>query len=212
VPKTAELSQTLTGVAASGNLYLKVTGTGITPVGGTCQAQAAAIQAPARSSLIVRDANGAVVGVPGTRHDSPVSLEVFFPSVGSAIYGGITSDGFLERDVLMFTSTDCTGPALTYRLTTSVLPTLGLYRPAAQKLYGAGASAGAFIHASGSWLRVSTDLPGHTPYTALICSSEGGTLIAPSECCFVGGTGFSVNTALEENAPAFIEPLSVAIQ
>jgi hypothetical protein len=38
-PKTAELRETLTGVSAAGNLYLKVTGTGITPVGGACQAQ-----------------------------------------------------------------------------------------------------------------------------------------------------------------------------
>lgn len=42
-PKTAELRETLTGVSAAGNLYLKVTGTGITPVGGACQAQTASL-------------------------------------------------------------------------------------------------------------------------------------------------------------------------
>src|SRR5438552_16434498 len=41
LPSTDELALTLTGVTAAGNLYLKVTGTGIVPVGGACQAQAA---------------------------------------------------------------------------------------------------------------------------------------------------------------------------
>ncbi len=40
-PKTAEIRNTITGVTASGHFYLKVTGTGVTPVGGACQAQAA---------------------------------------------------------------------------------------------------------------------------------------------------------------------------
>lgn len=38
-PKTIDLRHTLTGVTTEGNLYLKVTGTGVTPVGGACQAQ-----------------------------------------------------------------------------------------------------------------------------------------------------------------------------
>jgi hypothetical protein len=211
-PKTAELSQTLTGVSAIGNLYLKVTGAGVVPVGGSCQAQAAAVQAPAPLlSLVVKDANGAVVGVPGTRHDSPVSLEVFFPGV-SVVYGGITTSGFLERDVLMFTSSDCTGPALTARLADSVLPTLGVCRPALQKVYGAGLPTGAFAHNSGSYLAVSSALPGHTPHTALSCSTAGGTFLPPSECCFSGGTGFPVNVAQSIDAPAFVEPLTLAVQ
>lgn len=46
-PKTAEIRQTLEGVSAPGHVYLKVTGTGITPVGGACQAQAAVGDLPA---------------------------------------------------------------------------------------------------------------------------------------------------------------------
>lgn len=38
-PKTTELQQTLTGVTPALPLYLKVTGTGVTAVGGACQAQ-----------------------------------------------------------------------------------------------------------------------------------------------------------------------------
>src|SRR5438093_5293449 len=43
LPSTDELALTLTGVTAAGNLYLKVTGTGIVPIGGACQAQAAQV-------------------------------------------------------------------------------------------------------------------------------------------------------------------------
>jgi hypothetical protein len=46
-PKTNELRHTLTGVTSSGNLYLKVTGIGVTPINGICQAQAAQIALPA---------------------------------------------------------------------------------------------------------------------------------------------------------------------
>ncbi len=45
LPNTDELSVTLPNVTASGNLYLKVTGTGVVPVGGACQAQAAQVVA-----------------------------------------------------------------------------------------------------------------------------------------------------------------------
>jgi hypothetical protein len=40
-PKTAELRATLTGVVGASNIFLMVTGTGVTAVGGVCQAQAA---------------------------------------------------------------------------------------------------------------------------------------------------------------------------
>ena len=46
LPNTDELSVTLPGVTTGGNLYLKVTGTGVVPVGGACQAQAAQVVAP----------------------------------------------------------------------------------------------------------------------------------------------------------------------
>jgi hypothetical protein len=46
-PEAAELRTTVTGVAPAGGFYLKVTGTGITPVGTACQAEAAARTADA---------------------------------------------------------------------------------------------------------------------------------------------------------------------
>ena len=46
LPNTVALQTTLPGVAAHGNLYLKVTGTGIVPIAGACQAQAATVPVP----------------------------------------------------------------------------------------------------------------------------------------------------------------------
>jgi hypothetical protein len=49
-PKTAELRATLTGVIGTGSVYLQVTGTGVIPVNGTCQAQAGHGTPPATCS------------------------------------------------------------------------------------------------------------------------------------------------------------------
>jgi hypothetical protein len=46
LPNTVALQTTLPGVTYHGNLYLKVTGTGIIPVAGACQAQSAIVPAP----------------------------------------------------------------------------------------------------------------------------------------------------------------------
>lgn len=46
LPNTVALQTTLSGVTAHGNLFLKVTGTGIVPVAGPCQAQAVTVPAP----------------------------------------------------------------------------------------------------------------------------------------------------------------------
>lgn len=46
LPNTVALQHTLPGVTADGNLYLKVTGTGVVPVAGVCQAQAARVSPP----------------------------------------------------------------------------------------------------------------------------------------------------------------------
>jgi hypothetical protein len=63
-PTTDELKTTLTGVPAIGNLFLTVTGAGVTASGPTCQAQAAASITPGGSPpLFLRDGNNTVLGV-----------------------------------------------------------------------------------------------------------------------------------------------------
>jgi hypothetical protein len=63
VPTTDELQATLTGVTAGGNLYLTVTGTGVTAEGATCQAQDASDQGtlPTLHDLTVQTGNAQVV-------------------------------------------------------------------------------------------------------------------------------------------------------
>ena len=46
LPATDALQHTLPVVTATGNLYMTVTGTGVVPVGGACQAQAAQVPVP----------------------------------------------------------------------------------------------------------------------------------------------------------------------
>ena len=64
-PKTDDLRTTLTSVTPSSPLYLKVTGTGVTTVGGACQVQAAGgvgATGPA-TGFVVKDSNGATLGI-----------------------------------------------------------------------------------------------------------------------------------------------------
>jgi hypothetical protein len=50
-PKIVRLRHTMTGVAAATELFLQVTGTGITPIGGACQAQGPGGGGPAAPAL-----------------------------------------------------------------------------------------------------------------------------------------------------------------
>jgi hypothetical protein len=49
LPNTVELRTTLAGVSVTGNVYLRVNGTGVAPVGGVCQAQAGQVSTAAVS-------------------------------------------------------------------------------------------------------------------------------------------------------------------
>ena len=116
-PKTTELRQTLAGVDASGNLYLKVTGTGVTAVGGACQVQVAS-QPPAP---VVKDANGTIIGtyVGQVSIESYVgqvsALETLLRRVGGKTVGiPFRSNGFVAYPDLFFDAPGCTGNAFTW--------------------------------------------------------------------------------------------------
>jgi hypothetical protein len=132
--KTAELSTTLTAVGASGNLYLKVTGVGIAPVGGACQAQAGSVQPAAGSVLTLKDANGAVIGVPA---DDAGFFYLPIPG-GETARVRILPTGFpgsLDDDVF-FTGANCTGQMLSNDTTaTGSFTRTGFYRAVGTDLY-----------------------------------------------------------------------------
>lgn len=113
--KIVELHQTMLGVTATGNLYLKVTGTGVVPVGGACQAQAAAVAGGAGGGAVVRDAVNTVLGptLDGASFLTPVGSELARLSV--------TENGYVYIGYIYFAAPSCSGQAYSY-------PTPGLFR------------------------------------------------------------------------------------
>jgi hypothetical protein len=97
-PTIDEVHETLTGVNAAGDLYLTVTGTGITPVGGACEVQAT-VQPPA---AVVKDANGLLVGTPVQASYGPIALR----SVGGTTVGIDISVGYT---CVLFSTAGCGG-------------------------------------------------------------------------------------------------------
>jgi hypothetical protein len=123
-PKASTLNQTLSGVTTSGNLYLKVTGIGITPVGGACQAQAAAVQAPPVFQIVVKDANGTIVGIPTSNDEVVVAMPGGAASAVSDLASGFVNNG---EPTLFFQSADCSGQGLVIA-DSRVLPSVGRQR------------------------------------------------------------------------------------
>lgn len=212
-PKTAELAQTLTGVTASGNLFLQVTGTGVTPVGGACQAQAAAVQAPAGLGTVMKSANGTVVGVPLTHASG--NLEVLLRTTTRPAILTVGADTpptgtYEQHGTFGYSSNDCTGPAF----------------------LASGFGSGLFARARFNAQNQTFGIPGlpiaFTANTTLEvwptvtstadCVQIPHLFIAPHGCCyggdFTGSFGSGQGSPIVESIDAsdFVEPLSVVVQ
>jgi len=174
-PKTAELRQTLTGVSASGNLYLKVSGTGVTPIGGACQAQAGSVQLPPGLSLVVKDAANAVVGVLVATLSDHNAIRMR--------QGGLTflvtadSTGFrFDHGFAYFAASDCTGTPL-WLSNASLVPT-GVVRSGTGDVYVPSApGSDTFIGSMLDWSSSGGPLP---------CGA--GTPVPPDACCSLWGS------------------------
>jgi hypothetical protein len=185
LPNTVDLRTTLAGVTAGGNLFLKVLGTGVTPVGGACQAQAAVV---ARS---VRDANGAFVA----------SFPDYRRTIGSDIVSfTLDSYGIFPTDPLdlFFTSSDCSGPPLLFMTPGLVKP--GLRQPQGPLVYIPPTSA-PFV-----------SLGSYAEYSPIIMNPGdcfGGTFVALGECChaFAGGGNYGPATTFDTSV--FVLPFHV---
>lgn len=113
--KIVELHQTMLGVTASGNLFLKVTGTGVVPVGGACQAQAAAVASVAGGGTVIRDSLNTVLGP---------SLDgvSFLSQVGPDLVRlTVTENGYSYYGYVYYGAPSCGGQAYAY-------PSPGLFR------------------------------------------------------------------------------------
>jgi len=115
---TARLTTKMTGVTPPAQAYLKVTGTGVTAVGGNCQLQVSSkTSAPGG---IWKDAKGVVIGPLSTAvlpasGGTPLGAALYSVP-GSVIQLGILADGSgFEPDGasclrVWFATTDCSGP------------------------------------------------------------------------------------------------------
>lgn len=185
LPNTVELRTTLSGVTAGGNLYLQVTGTGVTPVGGTCQAQAAHL-APT-----VRDTNGAYVS------SFPRTLRTI---AGDVVELALGTGGLFPTDplVLYHTSSDCTGTPLLLIDPNLIKSTQ--YDMATTTVYYAPSSAP--FTALGS--RSERSFLYMTPVDCL-----GGTFVTMGLCCFPQGGGGPYGPALTWDASGLAPPFHV---
>jgi len=117
---TVEMRATLTSVPAAPSLYLQVTGMGVTPIGGACQVQASGLgAAPGESPLVVKDANGATVGL----YD-PSGSGLILDNGGQKLrFVSVSKLGFSPSFVAqsLFTSANCTGTGLTFVDTQSLV-------------------------------------------------------------------------------------------
>ena len=107
-PNTVEVRRTLTGLPVVSKSYLKVTGSGVIPVGGTCQVQGST----AAAGPVVKDANGVVVGTYLGAAGSFGDLFIVKVSPTIAAKIALGSDQALRgSDCVFFSGADCTGSA-----------------------------------------------------------------------------------------------------
>ena len=197
--KTAELSQTLTGVNTSGNVYLKVTGTGVTPVGGACQSQAASVQSSSGFSGVVKDVNGNLVGFPGIDPNGNVSG--FNIVVGGRmgyfsgdLVSGVTNTG----GALYFTTANCSGQAYMFANPSS------LTTASAAFVYAQTAYIAPLTGTTISWQSV---LGVGTNQTT--CGVMGGVFIPPDSCCLANSGSSSMGPPLTADLSALTPPFHV---
>lgn len=202
-PKTTDIRATLTGVGPAAPLYAKVTGTGITPVGGACQAQAASTFGASATGLIVKDANGTVMG--------PLQNgSLILSDGGTPVATQAQPSGFIQGSSFAYASNDCTGPKLTY---------------------ATGLSNNYFVHdqvgIDGTTLwygPVSAPLTSYNssdyaPEIPANCVAPGQIFTPPDRCCcsapvcFTGGP-YTANfsPALSMDISAFVPPFTASLQ
>lgn len=199
---SVELRATLAAVPALPSLYLQVTGTGVTAIGGACQVQASGLSGPAASGqLLVKDSNAATVGVfdgtNGAIYDDGGTL-VKFPNLTTA---GFQQAFFLT---LSYVSSDCTGTALS-----GVDPSL------VRSATVVGTTAYYFA-SSGVSTTINSQLyrSGTTPYTSqAVCDTQFGvgntSFVAPDGCCGVTAFTTPVGAMLSIDVSGFVAPFSV---
>jgi len=200
-PKTTDIRATLTGVAPAAPLYAKVTGTGITPVGGACQVQASTTAgATIGTSLVVRDTNGARLGMLDSNGN------VVIPDGSNLIQGYVSPTGFLQQTFFQYTSANCSGPALV-----TSFPAAGGYL---HQLAGVDGTTLYYAPLAGPLLTINSsdyapEIPGN-------CTTPGQQFNPPNRCCCTSAlcAPFGNNAAppLTLDVSAFVPPFTASLE
>jgi hypothetical protein len=202
-PKTADLRHVLTGVTAGGPFYLRVTGTGVTPINGACQAQVASASAPVTPKLVVKDSNGAVLGPLYTDGGSYIILDDGGTPV--ATYAD-PATGYVESSSFLYTSTNCSGPQLYFsqtfgqyvRLQAGVIGTTVYYAPSSAPVV--------LINSVDS-----------APTIPANCTAPGQVFNPPDRCCCTSPTcypGLNINAGPVStlDVSAFVPPFTAVLE
>ncbi len=194
-PKTDELRTTLTGVTPTSPLYLKVTGTGITSVGGDCQAQASGVPGT-QTGFVVKDSTGATLGV----YDGGATLRSISGSIVRLV---IDTTGFPTYYFVQFyyVNGNCTGPALSSVNTTLVKNS----QAAGTTVYGnpgSGASTGTNSYLYRYYV-VASQTDCDTNF------GPGSAFIAPDGCCFTSAQTITVGPVVSEDLSGFVPPFHI---
>ena len=195
LPNTVEL-QTVLNVAPGGALYLTVTGTGVVPVGPTCQVQAAAgLGNGPGANLLVKDSNGATLGF----SQGPYVVRSV---AGRQSFVFVQMSGFFQVAFdELFVSASCTGPALSYVDNTSLVTN--------------AAAVGTTLYtypATGTATTYNSRLHHESLITSQTeCNTYfgGAPFVAPNGCCIAESFNLLLGPALSEDVSAFVPPFHV---
>jgi hypothetical protein len=201
-PKTTDIRATLTGVAPAAPLYLTVSGTGITPVGGACQVQASTTAGSGGGSLVMRDANGTLLGPVDVTTGQFVMNDAGTPFIAYAL-----PTGFINQNGFMYVSGNCTGPKLSPQQAGA-----GGFLP-----YIDGLDGTTLYYGPVSAPLTAIASQDYAPEIPANCVAPGQVFNSPDRCCCTSPVcypGFNVNAGPPSSmdVSGFVPPFSVSLQ
>jgi hypothetical protein len=200
-PKTTDIRATLTGVGPAAPIYLKVTGTGITPVGGPCQVQASTTTGLSGAGLVVRDSNNLLLG--------PLfNGGVVLSDGGTPVLTYPTVAGYPQGTFFLYASNDCTGPKLS---------PANLIAQFIQQYDGVDGTT--LYYGPGTAPLTAYNSSDYSPEIPANCTNPGNIFYPPNRCCcsaptcFVGGPFMTyASPPSTMDISAFVPPFTAYIQ
>lgn len=180
LPNTVELRHTLSGVGPAAARYLKVTGSGVVPVGAGCQAQG---PVTAQNVVLLDAADNVVGSVDAINPCGPGNYAIVSTPVGNVAVG-VRLDGFSGGCVSPeFVSNDCTGTPLMPPDAVQPIPN------------GFGVDGTVYIQAStGASSQLTNSFLAYA-VNAGSCGCGNCTFVPPHRCCFTSSNNSFVAPA-----------------